>query len=73
LSRGGYQPARRQERARQTRRAILKVTRQLNDWLGVHWAELAVELGYADQAHLTRDFAAIFGEPPTRHAERYPS
>jgi len=35
------------------------------------WATLAAELGYADQAHLVRDFTAAVGEPParyTRHA-----
>jgi AraC-like DNA-binding protein len=35
------------------------------------WADLAGELGYADQAHFSRDFAALFGEPPTRYARRY--
>lgn len=49
-----------------------EVTRRLDDRLAIDWAALAVELGYADQAHLTRDFAAIFGEPPTRYAERFP-
>jgi AraC-like DNA-binding protein len=39
----------------------------------VDWARLAAELGYADQAHLCRDFGALAGEPPTRHAERYPA
>ena len=34
----------------------------------VNWAELAAELGYADQAHLTRDFTATIGVPPTRYA-----
>jgi AraC-like DNA-binding protein len=37
----------------------------------VDWAGLAVDLGYADQAHFTRDFTAMFGESPTRYAERY--
>jgi AraC-like DNA-binding protein len=32
------------------------------------WAELAAELGYADQAHLTREFTALIGVPPTRYA-----
>jgi AraC-like DNA-binding protein len=35
------------------------------------WAGLAVELGYADQAHFIRDFAAMFGEPPTYYVQRY--
>ena len=34
-------------------------------------ATIAAELGYADQAHLTRDFTAMFGEPPTHYRERY--
>jgi AraC-like DNA-binding protein len=31
---------------------------------------LAAELGYSDQAHLTRDFTAMIGEPPARYAKR---
>jgi AraC-like DNA-binding protein len=34
----------------------------------VDWAALAVELGYADQAHLVRDFTRVVGEPPARYA-----
>jgi AraC-like DNA-binding protein len=34
----------------------------------VDWAALAAELGYADQAHLVRDFARVVGEPPARYA-----
>ena len=37
----------------------------------VDWARLAAELGFADQAHLARDFADVFGEPLTRYAARY--
>ena len=32
----------------------------------VDWAVLAADLGYADQAHLTRDFTATLGMPPSR-------
>ena len=39
----------------------------------VDWAELAASLGYADQGHLSRDFADLFGEPPTWYARRYPA
>jgi AraC-like DNA-binding protein len=31
----------------------------------VDWAALAADLGYADQAHLTRDFTAALGMPPS--------
>lgn len=34
----------------------------------VDWAALAAELGYADQAHLVRDFADAVGETPQRYA-----
>lgn len=34
----------------------------------VDWAELAVELGYSDQAHLVRSFTAAVGMPPERYA-----
>jgi AraC-like DNA-binding protein len=34
-------------------------------------AGLAAELGYADQAHFTRDFTSMFGESPTCYAARY--
>jgi AraC-like DNA-binding protein len=34
----------------------------------VDWASLAVDLGYADQAHLTRDFTATIGVSPSRYA-----
>ncbi|MFE6176006.1 DUF6597 domain-containing transcriptional factor [Streptomyces sp. NPDC056464] len=35
----------------------------------VDWATLATELGYADQAHLVRDFTATVGVPPTAYAQ----
>ncbi|MFE0806361.1 DUF6597 domain-containing transcriptional factor [Streptomyces sp. NPDC058794] len=34
------------------------------------WAGIAAELGYADQAHLVRDFTATVGVPPTVYAAR---
>jgi AraC-like DNA-binding protein len=34
----------------------------------VNWADLAADLGYADQAHFTRDFSAAVGTTPTRYA-----
>lgn len=51
-----------------TERMAAGVSRDTADWAG-----LAADLGYADQAHFTRDFASMFGEPPTRYAQRYPA
>ena len=36
----------------------------------VDWAALAAELGYADQAHLVRDFTDAVGEAPQRYADQ---
>jgi len=36
----------------------------------VDLAALAADLGYADQAHLSRDFTATLGVPPSRYAAR---
>ncbi|WP_367321512.1 DUF6597 domain-containing transcriptional factor [Streptomyces sp. HUAS ZL42] len=35
----------------------------------VDWAALAADLGYADQAHLVRDFTATVGVPPAAYAQ----
>jgi AraC-like DNA-binding protein len=34
----------------------------------IDWAGLATDLGYADQAHFTRDFTATVGRSPARYA-----
>jgi AraC-like DNA-binding protein len=39
----------------------------------VVWAELAAELGYADQAHLVRDFRGALGRTPHAYARSRPS
>jgi AraC-like DNA-binding protein len=52
------------------RRARLHEAAQRADRGAVDWAALAADLGYADQAHLTRDFTAVVGVPPTRYTGR---
>jgi AraC-like DNA-binding protein len=37
------------------------------------WAAIAAESGYADQAHLAREFSDLAGEPPTAWARRQAS
>lgn len=34
----------------------------------IDWATLALELGYADQAHFVRDFRKLIGQPPGQYA-----
>jgi AraC-like DNA-binding protein len=36
----------------------------------IDWGALAADLGYADQAHLVRDFRAGFGVTPAAYAAR---
>ncbi|MDQ4119289.1 MAG: helix-turn-helix domain-containing protein [Actinomycetota bacterium] len=48
-----------------------EVTERLAAGATIRWADLAGELGYADQSHLSRDFTALFGEPPGWYARRY--
>lgn len=35
-----------------------------------NWAELALDLGYFDQAHFVRDFEALVGTAPVTYAMR---
>ncbi|MEV8092760.1 helix-turn-helix domain-containing protein [Kitasatospora sp. NPDC085879] len=51
------------------RRARLhEAARRADSGADVDWAALAADLGYADQAHLTRDFTATVGTSPARYA-----
>ncbi|MFD7551564.1 DUF6597 domain-containing transcriptional factor [Streptomyces sp. NPDC059578] len=49
---------------------IHEALERAEDERAVDWAGLAADLGYADQAHLVRDFTATVGVPPTAHAAR---
>ncbi|MGH3247620.1 MAG: AraC family transcriptional regulator [Trebonia sp.] len=50
------------------RARLLEAARRADAGDGVDWATLALDLGYADQAHLTRDFTVTLGSPPARYA-----
>jgi AraC-like DNA-binding protein len=47
-------------RARRARRAFVEALRELKS----RWSDLSSAAGYADQAHLVREFRSIFGMPP---------
>jgi AraC-like DNA-binding protein len=50
------------------RARLLEAARRADAGDVVDWAALALDLGYADQAHLTRDFTATLGMPPAKYA-----
>ncbi|MCE7000145.1 helix-turn-helix domain-containing protein [Saccharothrix sp. S26] len=50
---------------------LREVTERMAAGGAIDWAELAADLGYADQPHFVRDFTAMVGETPTKYADRY--
>ncbi|HEY5352762.1 MAG TPA: helix-turn-helix domain-containing protein [Streptosporangiaceae bacterium] len=48
---------------------LLEAAESVREGKPVSWAEIAAGLGYADQAHLTRDFRAAIGQTPAAYAE----
>ena len=50
------------------RRRLQEVAGRLAADPALSLAEVAADLGYADQAHLTRDFRAVTGVTPARYA-----
>ena len=46
---------------------ILDAAAAAHDGEPVDWARLAVELGFTDQAHLTRAFTSVVGTPPATY------
>jgi AraC-like DNA-binding protein len=49
---------------------IYEVAERAASGAEIDWAALAADLGYADQAHLSRDFTSVFGVSPSRYLER---
>lgn len=47
---------------------LLDAAEMVRDGQSVEWASIAHQLGYADQAHLTRDFTASLGRTPAAYA-----
>jgi transcriptional regulator GlxA family with amidase domain len=47
---------------------VLDAAEALRDGTPVVWADVAAELGYADQAHLVRDFRAATARPLAAYA-----
>jgi AraC-like DNA-binding protein len=48
---------------------LLEAAEAVREGRRVSWAEVAAGLGYADQAHLTRDFRAATGQTPAAYAD----
>jgi methylphosphotriester-DNA--protein-cysteine methyltransferase len=47
---------------------LLDTAEAVREGQPVEWAALAADLGYADQAHLIRDFRAAIGQTPAAYA-----
>jgi AraC-like DNA-binding protein len=51
---------------------LLEAAETVREGRPVSWADIAAALGYADQAHLTRDFRAAIGQTPAAYASAQP-
>jgi AraC-like DNA-binding protein len=52
---------------------LLEAAEAVRDGKPVSWAKIAADLGYADQAHLIRDFRAAIGQTPAAYAGSQPA
>jgi AraC-like DNA-binding protein len=50
------------------RSRLHEAAERVRDGAPVEWASLAAELGFSDQAHLTREFRAAYGTTPDAYA-----
>jgi len=48
---------------------LLDVAEAVRNGERVSWAQVAADLGYADQAHLSRDFHAATGRTPAAYTQ----
>jgi AraC-like DNA-binding protein len=48
---------------------LLEAAEAVREGKPVSWANVAADLGYADQAHLIRDFRAAIGQTPAAYAD----
>jgi AraC-like DNA-binding protein len=49
---------------------LLDAAERVAAGMPVRWADLALDLGYADQAHFIRDFKKLIGRSPADYAHR---
>jgi AraC-like DNA-binding protein len=49
---------------------LFEAATRLEQGTSTSWATLALELGYFDQAHFSKDFCAVVGESPVAYAKR---
>lgn len=52
------------------RRRLQDAAERVRNCPGIDLPELALELGFADQAHLTREFRTVLGSTPRRYPGR---
>lgn len=48
---------------------LIEAAEAVREGQPVSWAAVAADLGYADQAHLSRDFRTAIGQPPGAYAQ----